>query len=144
MCGTEDSLVVALVEGVELKVCKKCISYGKVLKKPVFTGSASRFKKVEQKSEKETVILIKDDFAKLIKDKREKMGLRQQEFAKFLAEKESLVHQMESGTYVPPIELARKLERQLNIILIEEKEIAPQHMRAKTDEVTIGDMIKLK
>lgn len=141
MCGSEDNLVMALVEGVELKVCQKCAGYGKVLRKPIVRSVG---KPQAVLPSKEVIQIIKEDYSKIIREKREKMGLKQNEFARYLTEKESLIHQIESGTYTPSIELARKLERQLSITLIEEKELAPQHMKAKTEEYTIGDMVKIK
>ena len=72
------------------------------------------------------------------------MGLKQKEFAKFLAERESLIHKMESGTYTPSIELARKLERQLGISLVEQKEVKTQKLEKKASKFTIGDIIKIK
>ncbi len=141
MCGSEDNLVMALVEGVELKVCQKCVGYGKVLRKPIVRSVGRPQSALPSK---EVIQIIKEDYSKIIREKREKMGLKQNEFARYLTEKESLIHQIESGTYTPSIELARKLERQLSINLIEEKELAPQHLKAKTEEYTIGDMVKIK
>ena len=44
---------------------------------------------------------MRADFPGLIRDKREKLGLKQEEFAKYLAVKESVIHKIESGSYVP-------------------------------------------
>ena len=84
------------------------------------------------------------NFPEKIREKREKLGLKQKEFAKFLAERESLVHKLESWEIMPSIELARKMERQLGIDLIEQKEISSQGMKAKTQAFTIGDVLKVK
>ena len=143
MCGTETSLINAMVEDVELKVCKTCSSFGKVLKRP----PKSLFRKnrpIIKKQQKELLELIEKDYFKIIKEKREKMGLKQKEFAKFLAERESLIHKMESGSYKPSIELARKLEKQLGITIVEQKELEPQQIQTKKQTYTIGDMIKIK
>ena len=125
MCGTESNLINSLVEGVELKVCKNCSAFGKNIKRPIrklpSSSSPSSRPIFQKKPEREIVQVIIDDFSTVIKDKREKMGLKQKELAKYLAERESLIHKMESGNIAPSIELARKLERQLSIKLIEEK-----------------------
>jgi len=141
MCGSETSLVLANIEGVELKVCKNCSAFGKIVRRPIKTAS---IKKIIQKPQKETIEIVNEDYSKLIREKREKMGLKQKELAKFLNERESIIHKMESNEYTPSIELARKLEKQLNIKLIEQKEIEPQNLKAKTQEYTIGDIIKIK
>ena len=141
MCGSESSLFHSLVEGVELKVCKNCASFGKKINKPIKTAIKKIFSK---KPEREIIQSIVEDFPKLIRQKREKMGLKQKEFARFLAERESIIHKMESGSYTPSIELARKLEKQLGLSLIEQNEIKPQKIKASKEKFTIGDMIKIK
>ncbi len=143
MCGAETSLVTAVVEGVELKVCKNCASFGQVLKKPSKL-KVTKKKIIPKKPQKELVEMIVDNYSKIIREKREKMGLKQKEFAKFLAERESLIHKMESGSYKPSIELAKKLEKQLGVTLVIEKEFEPQNLKADKKTYTIGDMIKIK
>ena len=142
MCGSESNLTLALVEGVELKVCKNCSSFGKKINKPIIKTTLKKI--LQKKPEREIIQIIVNDFPRLIRKKREKMGLKQKEFAKFLAERESIVHKMESGTYTPSIELARKLEKQLGLILIEQKEVKPHNIKATTNKFTIGDIIKIK
>jgi uncharacterized protein (TIGR00270 family) len=148
MCGTESNLINSLVEGVELKVCKNCSAFGKSIKRPIRrlppSSSPSSRPIFQKKPDKEIVQVIIDDFSKIIKDKREKMGLKQKELAKYLAERESLIHKMESGSITPSIDLARKLERQLSIKLIEEQEVKSQNLKINSAKLTIGDMIKQK
>lgn len=139
MCGSEGKLFHVLIEGVELTVCKKCSSFGTIVKKP-------RFKKAKpvEKSGPEIIQLIRADFAKVIRTKREKLGLKQKEFAKFLSEKESIIHKIESGSYALPLALARKMEKQLSISLVEQHEISHSKVKTKKETVTIGDIIKVK
>ncbi|MEM3374480.1 MAG: multiprotein bridging factor aMBF1 [Candidatus Woesearchaeota archaeon] len=146
MCGKEDILVIALIEGVELNVCNSCASFGKIVKKqsPEKINEKKELKKEKKVEEREVIMVVREDFSSIIKNKREKMGLKQDEFAKFLNEKESIVQKIENGTYIPSIEMARKLEKQLNISLIEERVVEPQHIKAKNETLTIGDMINLK
>ncbi len=60
-------------------------------------------------------------------------------------EKESLIHQIETGRFEPNIALTRKLEKFLKIKLIEEhEEIHKGKTKIKTDKFTIGDFIKVK
>ena len=141
MCGVEKKLFTTLIEGVELKVCKKCSSFGTIVKKPVI-----KKKQIikEKKPVREVIQVIREDYPKIIREKRERLGLKQKEFAKFLAERESLIHKMEAGTYTPSLDMARKMEKQLGIYLVERKEIEPQKLPTKTEKFTIGDMINIK
>ncbi len=143
MCGREENTTLAVVEGVELNVCEKCASFGKPVRKPAINKALVAKTQIKQ-PEKEIIQTIREDYSELIRNKREKMGLTQKDFSKFLSEKESLIHKIESGMYPPPIDLARKIEKQLGISLIEEKEITQQHLKAKNETFTIGDVIKVK
>ena len=69
---------------------------------------------------RELIQMVVSDYAQKIRKAREKMGLTQEEFAKKLAEKWSIMQKIESGQFKPSIEMARKLERILNIELIEQ------------------------
>ena len=142
-CGSEGNLVLSLIEGVELKVCKQCSSFGQKVKKPDAKRIMQKIMPTK-KQDTEIIQIITQEYPRLIRKKREKMGLKQKEFAKFLAERESLIHKMESGTYTPSIELARKLERQLGISLVEQKEVKTQKLEKKASKFTIGDIIKIK
>ena len=144
LCGREEILSLSLVEGVELKVCKKCSSFGKAIKKPVYFAKKVEAKPQSQEPQIETIESIRPDFPKLIRDKREKLGLKQEEFARFLTERVSLIHKIEQGEYTPPIEMAKKIEKQLNISLIETNQVLPQHIKAKPETFTIGDIVKVK
>ncbi len=150
MCGKDEELVPALIEDVELMVCQRCTPFGKVIKRLV-PAQKEREKKKKEKGnvkplpeERELIQTIREDFPDIIRSKRERMGLKQEEFAKYLSEKESVIHKIESGSYTPSLELARKIEKQLGVSLVEEKEIAPEHVKAKKEIFTIGDVLKVK
>jgi putative transcription factor len=143
MCGKDEPTTLALVEGVELRVCEKCASFGKPVKRQAQRRESSMPLK-KAVPEKEIIQTIREDYSNLIRSKREKMGLTQKDFSKFLSEKESIIHKIESGMYAPPIELARKIEKQLGISLVEEKEVPIEHTKLKKESFTIGDIIKVK
>jgi len=146
LCGTEtENSFRAIVEGTELNVCKDCSKYGKIIeKKPVRAIEENReYAKKPAEPEKEIIQVIAPDFAQRIKNKRESLGLKQKEFAKKISEKESLIHNLETGSFKPSISLAIKLERFLKIKLIEEYEEKHQEgSKTETDGFTIGDLIK--
>lgn len=142
MCGRESELSQALIEGVELMVCGICISYGKAIKKPAPVIPKKPLLPMEPQVE--IIECVREEYPKLIREKREKLGLKQEEFAKFLSERLSLIHKIESGQYIPPITMARKIERQLCISLIETKQVEPQHAKAKHATFTIGDVVRVK
>jgi putative transcription factor len=63
-----------------------------------------------------------------------------------LYEKASVINRIESGKMVPDIKLARKLERTLNIKLIEKQDdiIAEDRSSSSSKGATIGDIARIK
>jgi len=141
LCGKETELFRAKVEGSELNVCAACGKYGKVLQKPVM--SMVKHSSVQKAAEPSEVVV--SDYAQRIRSAREKSGMTQKEFALKLNEKESIIHKLESDLFVPPIDLAKKLERLLKIKLVEiEEEEKAEAATKSSGPLTIGDIINLK
>ena len=145
LCGAEGNLFRAKVEGTELNVCSNCGKFGKVLE-PVRNKKEIAEKKTEKIEKTEEYLeMIVSDFSKIIREKREGLGLNQKDFAKKISEKESFLHKMETGELKPSIDIARKLERLLGIKLVEEyKEEHDKGANVKSDTLTIGDFVKIK
>ena len=151
LCGkVEDSLARTLIEGVELDVCLACSKFGKVIA-PVRRYTPKEQHKMIQQSQpqslkEEKIELLVENCSELIKKKRESLGLSQKDFSLKISEKESTIHNIETGHFEPSIALARKLERALGIKLIEQHE--EKHLeteKRKRDEgFTFGDFIKVK
>lgn len=158
MCSSPEAVYRIELEGTMLNVCEKCASYGRIVAKLKQAEPVKKNKKKEKEAHKEevkprkgteTVQIITSNYPKLIKSEREKKGLKQEELAKRIAEKESVIHKLESGRMKPGIPLARKLEKFLKIKLVEEVEldeagIHPGTRKGLSDELTLGDLIKTK
>ncbi len=153
MCGKETNLVIALVEGTEMHVCNQCAKFGKTIKKvePEPKRGKRKSKKEElekvmkEPSKKEIIQVINPDYGDIIKRKRESLGLKQEEFAKKINEKISLIHKVEINKLEPSIALARKIERFLKIKLIGQYEEEHGKLKKiKADKLTIGDLLKSK
>ncbi len=147
MCGKEDKLFVTSIEGSQLQLCKGCSVYGKIIHK-VRPPAQPHFKQKQRVIDTEEIIRrIVPDYANKIRNARDQMGLKQEQFAKKINEKESIIQQLETGKFEPSIRLATKLEKTFNIVLIEElksKEM-PKFTQTKSKEgLTVGDMIKFK
>ncbi|MEM1628877.1 MAG: multiprotein bridging factor aMBF1 [Desulfurococcaceae archaeon] len=157
ICGKEVDLKSAkkvLIEGSILHVCQQCytrlIKQGKakeyVESKPAVrqgTGisTKSRPGKPIYREEHEIV----EDYAIRIRKAREKLGWTQQVLASKIGESENTIKRIESGRLRPSLEIARKLEKVLNIKLLEP--VVDEKIDLKgneTDHLTIGDLIKIK
>ncbi|MDF2956666.1 MAG: Archaeal ribosome-binding protein aMBF1 [Candidatus Alkanophagales archaeon MCA70_species_1] len=111
----------------KLRVCKACAKYGVVVtERQVKPSSVKtpvvRKKKIYKLMDEELSFEIVPDFGKRIKDAREKLGLKQEELAKQINEKVSLLRKIERGELVPEDRVRQKLERVLNISLVERVE----------------------
>lgn len=146
MCGSEDQLFNTEVEGAKLNLCTKCSKYGKVIRVIRAPVKFKKNKQVESTKvpEVEKMLLIVSNCAQIIKQKREKLGLKQEDFAKKLNEKESIIQHIENGKFDPSFKLARKLEKVLNVVLIEEHEEKHDSNKKeiKREHFTMADFIK--
>ncbi len=93
----------------------------------------------------ETAEVVVSNYAQLIRQAREKSGMTMKEFAMTLNEKESIIHKLENSQFVPPINMAKKLEKLLHIKLVEiEEEEETESSGKSSGSFTIGDIINLK
>lgn len=148
LCGQKDAQYTVEVEGTMMKVCAGCSKYGTV------KGQANVKIVVQEKRRVESVepdyVFVQGYGAKL-KQARERLGLKQDEFAKKLNERESVLHQIESEHFKPSVALAKKLEHALHIHILDE--IKPEETDANRQQpgknssrgpLTIGDMLNMK
>ncbi len=149
MCGRETRLFKTDVEGSILNLCKECSKFGKFIAAVKVEDKAVRKKgkevKLEKAKEEEVILTIVSDYGDRIKNKREQLGIKQEDFAKKINEKKALIHKIETNQFEPSVSLARKIERFLNIKLIEMEEVRVGKVdKAKEDHFTIGDFIKVR
>ncbi len=145
MCGNPGKLFKTIVEGTELSVCQECSRFGKVVGVVEQSIAKTIAKTKSEEPETEVMELLVEDYAEKIRKKRESLGFNQDEFAKKLNEKESLIQKIESGHFEPSIGLAKKISRMLQIKLVEEyEERHEKQPRPKVEGFTLGDFIKIK
>ena len=140
MCGRQESLVTADVEGVEMKVCQNCSRFGTVRKR------ADAMRVSQKKMHTEPAFRLAGNYASLLRQAREKQGLSQEDFARFLQEKESIVSKWEQGRMQPSVEVARRLEKILGVSLVMEdvEQSFEKEKSARTDGFTLGDFMKVR
>jgi len=146
LCGkVEESLARALIEGVELDVCRACSRFGKIVtpvRRPSPKEQHRQFQKREAPKEEKIELLV-ENYAEIIKKKRESLGMQQKDFAVKIGEKDSIVHKIETGSFVPQLSLARKIEKFLGVRIVEEHTETHEESRHKKEEgFTLGDFIK--
>jgi putative transcription factor len=149
ICGKTPVRAQILVEGAKLLVCGSCMGSGKVLHRfiddeanaPGSLGAGGPFTVVEATEE------IIEDFGRVVKGARERIGLPLAVVAERIKEKESFLHAIEGGRLSPTLEVAKKLEKELGVKLVEKTSatVAPSAGGKKAfTPPTLADMIDLK
>jgi putative transcription factor len=145
LCGKEDELINAVIEGSMVSVCENCSKFGRTIpiKKPNTYYENRPDKKIRIR-QSETVETIVDNYAQLIKQARESSNLKQKIVAKMVGIKESHLHKIESSHIKPSIQLAKKFQAIFKIKLIEIYKEAEQtrEINLSKTTLTIGDLIK--
>lgn len=156
LCGKKPSEYDCEIEGTMMKVCQDCSRFGKVKAKSNVKIMVQDTRKVVSQ---ELEYLFIQGYGQMIKNARERQGLKQEDFAKKINEHKSLIHQVESEHIKPSIVFARKLEKALHIKIVEEvkpyadsvkEDVHPMNakkevrddVRTKGGPMTLGDMME--
>lgn len=159
LCGSEvPKTKLVMVEGAAVNVCPGCERYassgavktkeGKVMLPSVAERLGTRerrmrYKDVLTRGEKELV----GDYPQRVRKGRQKTTMSQDELAKSLNEKKSVIVKIENGDIRPTDKLIAKLERALDITLKEYLEIDEDEQDTNQQQskgMTLGDFIKRK
>ena len=140
-------------EGARLMVCDICARFAAKQQPPPqkpqksfkSKPSAPQFKRKTPKRSMENLEL-REDYAKAIREAREKKSWTQMELSNELIERLSLIRRIESGKMQPNLKMIQKLEKTLGIILMESTSDIPEiKMDSKLPgDMTLGDVVHLK
>ncbi len=163
LCGrevvNERQCKTVVIEGAVLKICPRCysrlINQGKVkeYKPPITTSTQEPKRRIRRKPRSIPKRLLMEeyevvpDYAKRIKQARERMGWSTRVLAERVREKENVIKRIEAGRLTPSIELARRLEKVLHIKLLEpivDEFSGYSSHESDEDYFTIGDLIRIK
>ena len=103
----------------KLRVCEACARYGTAVVEPENKNSSSLLARKGNLHHKGMDIEIEeldmdmDDYGRKVKEAREKAGLKQEELAKMINEKHSLLRKIENNAITPTEEVRMKIERVL-------------------------------
>ncbi|GAB7010530.1 multiprotein bridging factor aMBF1 [Halorubrum trueperi] len=171
MCGADQaSLTTTKVEGAELELCSSCTDFGTEVRDEStgsggskYSTSSSTGKSSSSSSSSSSgsggssggstrprdmfddMDEIATDYDDQIRDARESRGLSQEELADQLNEKASLIRKLERGDTLPTDDIQRKLERALDISLVEGESVEDAEWDGSdAGTMTLGDVVKRK
>ncbi|MBI4399808.1 TIGR00270 family protein [Candidatus Micrarchaeota archaeon] len=139
ICGTGESGYRVMVEGAKLNVCSDCSKHGKLI-----TGPMPERRRVFQKRAEKELDLV-PGYGQIVKNARLKMKIERTVLAEMLNEKESFIARIEEESTRPSEQLARRMEKQLEVKLLEEITYEQAGKEEKgSKELTFGDIVVLK
>ncbi|MFB6256861.1 MAG: multiprotein bridging factor aMBF1 [Haloplanus sp.] len=168
MCGAESSsLTTTKVEGAELELCDSCTDFGTEVRTESSSSSSTKYSTSSSSSSSSSTSSASDgsssggsrrrkdmfddmeelatDYDDRIRSAREGRGLSQEDLAKELNEKASLIRKLEHGDMLPSDEVQTKLERKLDISLSERTgDEDAEWSGGSSTTTTLGDVVKRK
>ncbi len=155
LCGKDvPRLHKVVIEGVIMNVCDDCAKFGKEIKgnevpkdvkylpPEVVRERLERKKPRQRRDVLEEEEVLREDYPQLIRNAREKLGLTQDELAKRILEKKTVISKIERGEMRPDEKLIKKLEKALNIKLKEKVSGVYRTEEKKNVSLTLGDLLK--
>jgi putative transcription factor len=143
-----------IIEGGKLTVCSQCSKFSDQEwdpKRPEARKSPTRRRSAQpqprRRSDIETAesLELVEGYGMIMKKARQKKGLSVEDFAKKINEKESVVKKFEKEDMNPPLDLVRKIQRELNINILEESETSKGTVLTRPmGPRTLGDLINIK
>ncbi|WP_458405764.1 multiprotein bridging factor aMBF1 [Methanobrevibacter sp.] len=160
ICGKpvpENNPIKAKIEGSVMVVCKECSKLGTVQKAPakpkyVKQNTKNRNKRPTttrnrsySRNEEPSEELI-EDFSFEVRKARESKDWSREELGKRINERVSVISRIETGKMTPDVKLTKKLEKALNIKLLEKVDNIDlnQFINTSSGERTLGNVMKIK
>ena len=157
ICGKpvpENNPIRAKIEGSVMVVCKECSKLGTIQKappKPKFRQQPKGKKQNKtpnrnySRNDEPAEELI-EDFEMEIRKARESKNWSREDLGKKINERVSVITRIETGKMTPDTKLTRKLEKTLNVKLLEKVNNVDlnQFVNSSSGERTLGNIMKIK
>ncbi len=140
--------ITVVYEGSVITVCDSC--YSKIRKfAKIYEEKPKKTQVVRQQTQNvnkktEVDIEIADDYYKIIKAARERLGLTTKQLADKMRVSENIIKRFEQGKLKPTIEQAKDLEKILSVKLLYTISGEETQEGGKNFELTLGDVVNIR
>ncbi len=153
LCGKDvPRLHRVVIEGVIMNVCSDCAKFGKEIKSgevpkevkyvpPEVVQERIERKRRRYARELEEEEVLVEDYPERIRNARQRLGLTQDELAKRILEKKTVISKIERGEMRPDDKLIKKLEKELGVKLKEKVTSTYRKEEKKPRAMTLGDLL---
>nr|WP_245527040.1 multiprotein bridging factor aMBF1 [Acidianus hospitalis] len=136
-------------EGSIITVCEVC--YSKIKKSAkIYEEKPKKAQIIKQQSQNinnkkpEIEVEVVDDYYKVIKSARERLGLTTKQLADKMKVSENIIKRFEQGKLKPTIEQAKELEKILSVKLLYTVSNEETQRGEKSFELTLGDIVNIR
>jgi putative transcription factor len=149
ICGKREASFVIQIEGAKMGACRSCAYHGKIVLSLEEGAPRKEFASAKRgvprglRLEKDLI----EGYGKIVRKAREKRGERIEELARKINEKASYLDKIENGSTRPPIETAKKLERELGVKILEKTEDGSVEVNVgkyRKKELSLLDMLEMQ
>ena len=158
ICGKtvpEHNPIRAKIEGSVMVVCKECSRLGKIQKAPPKPKYVKQTKAKRNAPAKKTRNYSRndepseeliEDFSNEVRRARESKNWSREDLGKKINERVSVITRIETGKMTPDLKLTKKLEKALNVKLLEKVDNVDlnQFINSSSGERTLGNIMKIK
>lgn len=151
LCGKEANCRAIVIDKVRMMVCSNCIKFGHGIEiKNNYYKSNDRkiIDRIKKPKEKDVYKEINKELVSnwniLIKNAREKKGLSREDLGFKIGERTVTISKIENGDLRPSDKIIEKLEKELNIILLETPSVQSSVLSSSHyhNNFTLGDFVK--
>jgi len=147
ICGREVPFLKKVKIGTAvMNVCERCRSFGEEVREvrreepqKRVTRSSPRTATAEFFAEE-----LIPNYSEVIREARKRKGMTQEDLAKKIKEKVSLIKKIENGELTPEEKVVKKLEKELDIKLMERVETPRIERKEMKESLTLGDVVVVR
>ncbi|MDO5848371.1 MAG: multiprotein bridging factor aMBF1 [Methanobrevibacter sp.] len=140
------------IDGSIMAVCDECAKFGRIQKeppKPKFRKQNNKNKNTNKRQNRrndEPQEELIENYNDIVRRKREAKNWTREQLGQKLNEKVSVINRIESGKMVPDTKLIKKLEKTLDIELLEtyNTDDLKQYVGTSGSGVKLGSIVKIK